>query len=52
MNKYWVKWKWDADGIYVHRAGEGSAFVTTEDLENWWLDHKDECDELVQVVKL
>ena len=52
MNKYWIKYEWSFETNNGLGEGSGSKFVTTDDLEEWWENNKDSCDELVLVVKL
>lgn len=51
MNKYWIKYEWWPSSDSLSKCSE-SKFVTTDDLEEWWVNNKDSCDELVLVVKL
>ncbi|AGH32248.1 hypothetical protein VPHG_00185 [Vibrio phage 11895-B1] len=55
MNKYWVQYRWDSSGEDEPSDWNTiSEFVTTDDLESWWIEESDSrCPhEILQVVKL
>lgn len=51
-NKYLVRYKWKESISGLQFEKEDTEFVTTDDIESWWFDFRDEGDELVSINKL
>ena len=51
-NKYFVRYKWKETTSGIEFEKEDTEFVTTDDIESWWNDFKDEGDLLVSIDKL
>lgn len=52
-SKYLVLYKWKSQrGLSYYVMEEATEFVTTDNIEQWWWEFKDEDDKLVSISKL
>ena len=51
-NEYLVRYKWLTNDMAISSWEEATEFVTTDNIKAWWLDFKDEDDELISITKL